>query len=176
MSILGTLFDYPKEEIIRKLRGESEFPDGSPYSGDMLVDLAKPCTMRYDDLNTSVNIDVLANACHLDSGMPVLIGKSRIKDLNIARETPSKKHVIGDHVLALSVHGESSFAGQGIVSESLGMAGLSHFTNGGTIHIILNNQVGYTTPASHTRATRYASDVAKFADIPIIHVNGEHPK
>ncbi|KAJ2551667.1 hypothetical protein EV175_003608 [Coemansia sp. RSA 1933] len=176
MSILGALFGYPKEEIIRKLRGGSEFPDGSPYSGDMLVDLAKPCTVRYDDLDSTVNIDILANACHLDSGMPVGIGKSRTKDLNIAQETPDKGHVIGDHVLALSVHGDSSFSGQGIVAESLGMAGLSHFTNGGTIHIVLNNQVGYTTPASHTRATRYASDVAKFADIPIIHVNGEHPE
>ncbi|KAJ1667672.1 hypothetical protein IW140_001272 [Coemansia sp. RSA 1813] len=176
MSILSALFGYPKDEIIRKLRGGSEFPDGSPYSGDMLVDLAKPCTIHYDDLDSSVNIDVLSNACHLDSGMPVGIGKSRIKDLNIAQENPGKKYVIGDHVLALSVHGDSSFAGQGIVAESLGMAGLSHFTNGGTIHIVLNNQVGYTTPASHTRATRYASDVAKFADIPIIHVNGEHPE
>ncbi|KAJ2521864.1 hypothetical protein H4217_001113 [Coemansia sp. RSA 1939] len=176
MSILGALFGYPKEEIIRKLRGGSEFPDGSPCTGDMLVDLAKPCGIRYDDLDMTVNIDVLSNACHLDSGTPVGIGKSRIKDINIAQEKPSRKHVIGDHVLPLSVHGDSSFSGQGIVTESLGMAGLSHFTNGGTIHIVLNNQVGYTTPASHTRATRYASDVAKFADIPIIHVNGEHPE
>ncbi|KAI9505841.1 hypothetical protein GGI25_001249 [Coemansia spiralis] len=176
MSILATLFGYPKEEIIRKLRGGSEFPNESPYTGDMLVDLSKNGTVRYADLDSTINVDVLSNACHLESSMPVGIGKSRIKDINIARANPEKEHVIGDNVMPISIHGDSSFAGQGIVAESLGMAGLSHFTNGGTIHIVLNNQVGYTTPTSHTRATRYSSDIAKFADIPIIHVNGEFPE
>ncbi|KAJ2491556.1 hypothetical protein IWW37_002228 [Coemansia sp. RSA 2050] len=176
MSLLAALFGYPKDELLRKLRGGSEFPDGSPWTGDMLVDLAKPGTVRYDDLNATVNIDVLWNACHLESGTPVGMGKSRIKDINMARAKKNKNHTIGDHVLAVSVHGDSSFAGQGVVAESLGMSGLAHFTNGGTVHVVNNNQIGYTTPASHTRMTRYASDIAKFADIPIIHVNGEHPE
>ncbi|KAJ2110321.1 hypothetical protein IW146_005955 [Coemansia sp. RSA 922] len=176
ISLLGTLFGYPKDELLRKLRGGNEFPDGSPWTGDMVVDLAKPGTVRYDDLDTTVNVDVLWNACHLESGTPVGMGKSRIKDINIARTMKNKSHTIGDHVLAVSVHGDSSFAGQGVVAESLGMSGLAHFTNGGTVHVVNNNQIGYTTPASHTRTTRYASDIAKFADIPVIHVNGEHPE
>lgn len=176
MSLLGVLFGYPKDELFRKLRGGSEFSNGSPLTGDMLVDLAKPGLVHYPDLNTSVNVDVLWNACHLESGTPVGMGKSRTRDINIARAKKNANHTIGDHVMAVSLHGDSSFAGQGVVAESLAMGGLSHFTNGGTIHIIINNQVGFTTPASHTRATRYASDMAKFADIPIIHVNGDYPE
>ncbi|KAJ2613997.1 hypothetical protein H4S08_001922 [Coemansia sp. RSA 1365] len=176
MSILASLFDYPKDELIRKLLGGSEFSNESPFSGDMLVDLAKPATLSYLDTSTPVNVDILWNACHLESGMPVGMGKSRTKDLNIAKSRQTQNHTIGDHVLPISLHGDSSFAGQGIVAESLGMSGLAHFTNGGTIHIVINNQVGYTTPASHTRTTRYASDIAKFADVPVIHVNGDYPE
>ncbi|KAJ2454845.1 hypothetical protein EV183_001264 [Coemansia sp. RSA 2336] len=176
MSILANLFEYPLDELMRKLRGGSEFSDNSPHTGDMLVDLAKPAALHYPGVQSPVNIDVLWNACHLESGMPVGMGKSRTKDINIARAKNNHQHVMGDHVLPISVHGDSSFAGQGIVAESLSMSGLTHFTNGGTVHIVLNNQVGYTTPASHTRTTRYASDIAKFADIPVIHVNGEHPE
>ncbi|KAJ2008180.1 hypothetical protein GGI04_001230 [Coemansia thaxteri] len=176
MSLLATLFGYPIDELLRKLRGGSEFPDDSPYTGDMLVDLAKPASVDYPDIGASVNVDVLWNACHLESGTPVGMGKSRVKDINIARAKKSEEHIIGDHVLPVSVHGDSSFAGQGVVAESLAMSGLAHFTNGGTIHVVINNQIGYTTPASHTRTTRYASDIAKFANIPIIHVNGEHPE
>ncbi|KAJ2786988.1 hypothetical protein GGI15_001094 [Coemansia interrupta] len=176
MSLLAALFEYPKDELLRKLHGGSEFPDDSPYTGDMLVDLAKSATLHYPDIETPINVDVLWNACHLESGTPVGMGKSRTKDLNIARRKKDPNYVIGDNVLAVSLHGDSSFAGQGVIAESLSMAGLSHFNNGGTIHIVNNNQIGYTTPASHTRTTRYASDIAKFADIPIIHVNGEHPE
>ncbi|KAJ2359195.1 hypothetical protein GGF43_000217 [Coemansia sp. RSA 2618] len=169
MSILANLLEYPRDELLRKLRGESEFSDGSPHSGDMLVDLAKSVTLQYPGADFPINIDVLWNACHLESGMPVGMGKSRTKDINIAQAKNNQSHTIGDHVLPVSLHGDSSFAGQGIVAESLGMSGLAHFTNGGTVHVVINNQIGYTTPASHTRTTRYASDVAKFADIPIIH-------
>ncbi|KAJ2393127.1 hypothetical protein GGI05_002507, partial [Coemansia sp. RSA 2603] len=176
MSLLAALFEYPKDELLRKLHGGSEFPDDSPYTGDILVDLAKSATLHYPDIQTPINVDVLWNACHLESGTPVGMGKSRTKDLNIARRKKDPNYVIGDNVLAVSLHGDSSFAGQGVIAESLSMAGLSHFNNGGTIHIVNNNQIGYTTPASHTRTTRYASDIAKFADIPIIHVNGEHPE
>ncbi|KAJ1726744.1 hypothetical protein LPJ61_004988, partial [Coemansia biformis] len=176
MNILSTLFSYPLDEIVRKFRGGSEFPDGSPYTGDMLVDLAKDAVVTIPGVSTPVNVDIVYNACHLESGTPVGMGKSRIKDINIASARSSHNHVVGDHVLPISVHGDSGFAGQGIVAESLGMSGLTHFTNGGTVHVVLNNQVGYTTPASHTRTTRYASDIAKFAEIPIIHVNGENPE
>ncbi|KAJ2197912.1 hypothetical protein IW144_002173 [Coemansia sp. RSA 522] len=176
LGILTSLFEYPKDEVLRKLRGGSEFSDGSPHTGDMVVDLAKSATLNYPGIDSPINVDILCNACHLDSGMPIGMGKSRTKDINIARAKNNQNHTIGDHVLPVSLHGDSSFAGQGIVAESLGMSGLTHFTNGGTVHVIINNQVGYTTPASHTRTTRYASDIAKFVDIPIIHVNGDYPE
>ncbi|KAJ2233850.1 hypothetical protein IWW45_003877 [Coemansia sp. RSA 485] len=176
MSLLAALFEYPKDELLRKLHGGSEFPNDSMHTGDMLVDLAKPGTISYPDVASPINVDVLWNACHLESGTPVAMGKSRTKDINIARKKKDPNYVLGDNVLAVSLHGDSSFAGQGVVAESLSMSGLSHFTNGGTIHIINNNQIGYTTPSSHTRMTRYASDIAKSFDMPVIHVNGENPE
>ncbi|KAJ2725288.1 hypothetical protein GGI07_001422 [Coemansia sp. Benny D115] len=176
MSILATLFGYPLDELLRKLHGGSEFSDDSPHTGDILVDLAKPGVVRYPDIESPINIDVLWNACHLESGTPVGMGKSRTKDINIARSKNNPNYIIGDNVLPISLHGDSSFAGQGVIAESLAMAGLAHFNNGGTIHVINNNQVGYTTPASHTRTTRYASDIAKAVDMPVIHVNGEYPE
>ncbi|KAJ2881996.1 hypothetical protein FB639_002491, partial [Coemansia asiatica] len=176
MSLLAALFEYPRDELLRKLHGGSEFPNDSPHTGDMLVDLAKPGTISYPDIASAINVDVLWNACHLESGTPVGMGKSRAKDIKIARKKKDPNYIIGDNVLSVTLHGDSSFAGQGVVAESLGMSGLSHFTNGGTIHIINNNQIGYTTPSSHTRMTRYASDIAKSFDMPIIHVNGENPE
>ncbi|KAI8324422.1 dehydrogenase E1 and transketolase domain-containing protein 1 [Martensiomyces pterosporus] len=175
-TILTGLFGYPVDEVFRKLQGGSEFPNDSAFTGDMHVDLSRPGVVSYPDSKTPISIDVVSNACHLESGMPVAMGKSRVKDINLARFKSAENHTIGDNVLPIALHGDSSFAGQGIVAESLAMSGLAHFTNGGTIHVVINNQVGYTTPASHTRSTRYASDIAKFADIPIIHVNGEHPE
>ncbi|KAJ1891373.1 hypothetical protein LPJ66_006958, partial [Kickxella alabastrina] len=176
VSILPTLFNYPKDELLRKITGSSEFADDSPHTGDIILDVPKLTTIQYSDIDLPVNVEVMWNACHLESGMPVSMGKSRTKDIGISRSKMDPDYIIGDNVLSVSLHGDSGFAGQGIVAESLSMSGLAHFTNGGTIHIINNNQVGYTTPPSHTRTTRYASDIAKFADIPVIHVNGEHPE
>ncbi|KAJ2777901.1 hypothetical protein H4R18_004913 [Coemansia javaensis] len=176
INILTTLFGYPLDVAMRKIRGGSEFPDKSPHTGDMLVDLSGISTLSIPDVDMPIEVEIAANACHLETGTPVGMGKSRARDIGIARAKSNDRHAIGDHVLPISVHGDSGFSGQGIVAESLGMSGLAHFNNGGTIHVVLNNQIGYTTPASHTRTTRYASDIAKFANVPVIHVNGEDPE
>ncbi|ORX72908.1 Thiamin diphosphate-binding protein [Linderina pennispora] len=176
MTLLATVFGYSEAEIVHKLRGGSEFPIGSLHTGDIMADLGKPVVLTYPESSTPVNVDIVRNGCHLNSSMPVAVGKSRTKDVNIAKTRRSDRYMVGDHVLAITVHGDASFEAQGIVAETLGMSGLAHFTNGGTIHIVLNNQVGYTTPVSHGRSTRYASDIAKFADIPIIHCEWRAPR
>ncbi|ORZ31198.1 Transketolase, pyrimidine binding domain-domain-containing protein [Catenaria anguillulae PL171] len=83
---------------------------------------------------------------------------------------------LGDRVMCVQMHGDAAFAGQGVVAETLGLSNLPHYTCGGSVHVIVNNQVGYTTPAVNARSSRYASDVGKMINAPVIHVNGDHPE
>lgn len=83
---------------------------------------------------------------------------------------------LGDKVLCVQLHGDAAFAGQGVVAESLGLSGLPHYGSGGTIHIIVNNNIGYTTPATFARSSIYSSDIGKAIGCPILHVNGDHPE
>ena len=83
---------------------------------------------------------------------------------------------LGDKILCVQLHGDAAFAGQGVVAESLGLSGLPHYGSGGTVHIIVNNNIGYTTPASFARSSIYSSDIGKAVGCPIIHVNGDHPE
>ena len=83
---------------------------------------------------------------------------------------------LGDRVLCVQLHGDAAFSGQGVVAESLGLSGLPHYGSGGTVHIIVNNNIGYTTPASFARSSVYASDVGKMIGCPILHVNGDYPE
>ncbi|KAJ1951779.1 hypothetical protein GGI12_006403, partial [Dipsacomyces acuminosporus] len=119
LTALACLFEYPEEELFRKVQGGSEFPNGSPLTGDMFVDLARYSAISYPDIGKQMNFDIINNACHLESSMPVAMGKSRVKDINLAKAKNSKNHMIGDNVMAISLHGDSGFAGQGIVAEAL---------------------------------------------------------
>ncbi|KAJ1932032.1 hypothetical protein GGF37_007194, partial [Kickxella alabastrina] len=119
VSILSTLFNYPKDELLRKITGGSEFADDSPHTGDIILDVPKLTTIQYSDIDSPVNVEVMWNACHLESGMPVSMGKSRTKDIGISRSKMDPDYIIGDNVLSVSLHGDSGFAGQGIVAESL---------------------------------------------------------
>ena len=83
---------------------------------------------------------------------------------------------LGDRVLCVQLHGDAAFAGQGVVAESLGLSGLPHYGSGGTVHIIVNNNIGYTTPAHFARSSIYSSDIGKAIGCPILHVNGDHPE
>lgn len=88
--------------------------------------------------------------------------------------TSSGKH--GDGVLCLQVHGDASVTGQGVVAETFGLSGSPHFTVGGSVHLIVNNQIGFTTEAERGRSSEYCSDVGKAAGCPILHVNGDYPE
>ena len=78
--------------------------------------------------------------------------------------------------MALLIHGDAAFAGEGITQETLNLSGLSAYRVGGTLHVIVNNQIGFTTSSAETRSSRYASDIAKMLQMPIFHVNGEDPE
>ena len=116
-----------------------------------------------------VHLSLCFNPSHLEYVNPVVLGRVRAKQDRMGDELRSRK-------CAILIHGDSAFAGEGIVQETLNLSQLSAYATGGTIHVIVNNQIGFTTPPSESRSTTYATDVAKMLQIPIFHVNGEDPE
>jgi 2-oxoglutarate dehydrogenase complex dehydrogenase (E1) component-like enzyme len=112
---------------------------------------------------------MLHNPSHLEAVNPVSQGKTRAK-------MDSAGDAAGDRHLCLQLHGDAAFSGQGIVPEALALSQLPGFTVGGAVHMIVNNQIGFTTTKENGRSSLYASDVARIIDCPVIHVNGENPE
>ncbi len=115
-----------------------------------------------------IQLNLCFNPSHLEFVGPVVLGRVR-----------SRQDRMGEHFtrcMAVIIHGDAAFAGQGVVQEMLNMSEIPGFRTGGTLHIILNNQIGFTTDPSQARSSHYATDVAKMLQIPIFHVNGEHPE
>lgn len=122
---------------------------------------------------------MLHNSSHLEAVNPASMGKVRSKLQRLgegayaATQTPD---VAKQTVLNVQLHGDAAFAGQGVNQEMLMMAGTAHFDVGGTVHMIVNNQIGFTTPGDRGRQTRYCSDLAKSIAAPVFHVNGDDPE
>eukprot|EP00331_Platyophrya_macrostoma_P030762 CAMPEP_0176456844 /NCGR_PEP_ID=MMETSP0127-20121128/31545_1 /TAXON_ID=938130 /ORGANISM="Platyophrya macrostoma, Strain WH" /LENGTH=1003 /DNA_ID=CAMNT_0017846911 /DNA_START=45 /DNA_END=3056 /DNA_ORIENTATION=+ len=116
-----------------------------------------------------MNLNILANPSHLEAGNPVVAG-------NVRAFQDFVKDTTRDKVLAIILHGDAAFAGQGVVYETMQMQDLIDFTVGGTIHVVINNQIGFTTTPKEARTGLYSTDVAKAVDAPIIHVNGDEPE
>ena len=114
----------------------------------------------------SVHISLVANPSHLEAVNPVVEGKAR-----------AKQHYLGDEersrVLPILLHGDAAFSGQGVVFETMGMSDLHNYTTGGTVHLVVNNQIGFTTDPRSSRSSPYCTDVAKAIQAPIFHVNGD---
>ncbi len=119
--------------------------------------------------NNKVTVHLAPNPSHLEIINPVVLGMARV----IRDENPSLNF---EKVLPILIHGDAAFAGQGVVQEILNCSDLVGYTNGGTIHVIINNQIGFTTTAESGRSTPYATDVAKMSQCPILHVNGDDPE
>jgi len=148
------------------------FADNHPEwhfgSGDVKYHLGYS-TDRVTTSGNHVHLTLAFNPSHLEWVNPVVEGRARAKqDRRGDRE--------GRRVMPLLIHGDAAFMGQGVVAETLNMAGLSGYRTGGTVHVIVNNQVGFTTDPSDARSTRYASDIARMLKIPVFHVNGEDPE
>ncbi|KAI7812207.1 2-oxoadipate dehydrogenase complex component E1 [Triplophysa rosa] len=174
LNLLTGLLQFPPELMFRKMRGLSEFPENSPSIGDVLSHLTSKVELDFG-AGHPLNVTMLPNPSHLEAINPITVGKTRgrqqVQQNGDYSSDPNSQP--GDKVICLQVHGDASFSGQGIVPETFTLANLPHFRVGGSIHMIVNNQVGYTTPSERGRSSLYCSDVGKMVGCAIIHVNGD---
>jgi 2-oxoglutarate dehydrogenase E1 component len=168
MNVLTTIMGKPYVELLSIFGGNVDFPEGLETSGDVKYHLGVSC-----DRETpygKVHMSLLANPSHLEAVDPVVVGKVRAK-LDIRGDIDEKRSVLG-----VMLHGDAAFAGQGLVPEVLALSELRGYRTGGTVHIVVNNQIGFTTSPKYSRFTPYPTDVAKAVQAPIFHVNGDDPE
>ena len=167
LNVLANVMAKPFRAIFNEFRGGSAHPDEVEGSGDVKYHLGASSDREFDD--NRVHLSLTANPSHLEIVDPVVLGKVRAKQ----DQLHDKER---DQVLPLLLHGDAAFAGQGVVAECLGLSGLRGHRTGGSIHFIVNNQIGFTTAPRFSRSSPYPSDVAKMIDAPIFHVSGDDPE
>ncbi|THH09666.1 hypothetical protein EW145_g1851 [Phellinidium pouzarii] len=175
LNFLTDLLQISPSSLFHKIKGGSEIPEELGYSGDVVSHLVANPTLQYGTPARPLKVSLLPNPSHLEAVDPVALGKTRAKQFALIKEAdPECK--LGDKVMCVQLHGDASFTGQGVVMESLGLSNLPHFTSGGSVHLVVNNNIGYTTPASSARSSLYCSDIGKMINAPVLHVNGDHPE
>ncbi|KAJ3380793.1 putative 2-oxoglutarate dehydrogenase E1 component DHKTD1, mitochondrial [Lobulomyces angularis] len=176
MNLLTGSMNFSPTQLFHKVKGNSELPVGTPGIGDVISHLAKSVDLDFKH-GKSIHVSLLHNPSHLEAANPVAMGKTRAKQLDLLKKgTAGSGCSLGDRILCVQLHGDSAFTGQGVVTETLGLSNLPHYCCGGSIHLIVNNQVGYTTTPMNGRSTVYSSDIAKMINAPVIHVNADHPE
>ncbi|RLQ89087.1 2-oxoglutarate dehydrogenase E1 component [Notoacmeibacter ruber] len=176
LNVLSQVMAKPHRAIFHEFKGGSFKPDEVEGSGDVKYHLGASSDREFDGNN--VHLSLTANPSHLEIVDPVVLGKARAKqDQHFNRKhedvVPLEERV---KVLPVLIHGDAAFAGQGVVSECLGLSGLRGHRVGGSLHFIINNQIGFTTNPRFSRSSPYPSDVAKMIEAPILHVNGDDPE
>ncbi|MEJ1161870.1 2-oxoglutarate dehydrogenase E1 component [Prosthecomicrobium sp. N25] len=176
LNVLANVMGKPHRIIFHEFKGGSAAPDEVEGSGDVKYHLGASSDREFD--NNKVHLSLTANPSHLEIVDPVVLGKARAKQDQLA-DKPRGDVVSLDQrarVLPLLIHGDAAFAGQGVVAECLGLSGLRGHRTAGSIHFIINNQIGFTTNPRFSRSSPYPSDVAKMIEAPIFHVNGDDPE
>ncbi len=168
LNVLGNVMSKPYRQIFHEFQGGSSTPSDVEGSGDVKYHLGASSDREFDA--NKVHLSLTANPSHLEAVDPVVLGKSRAKQQQLG-DTITRASV-----LPLLMHGDAAFAGQGVVSECFAMSGTKGFRTGGTIHFIVNNQIGFTTAPIYSRSSPYPSDVALMVQAPIFHVNGDDPE
>ncbi len=168
MNVLAQVMAKPHRAIFHEFKGGSFAPDEVEGSGDVKYHLGASSDREFDGNN--VHLSLAANPSHLEISDPVVLGKVRAKQDQLGDVVERSM------VLPLLIHGDAAFAGQGVVAECFGLSGLKGHRTGGSLHFIINNQIGFTTYPRYSRSSPYPSDVAKMIEAPIIHVNGDHPE
>ena len=168
LNLLCQVMGKPHRAVFHEFKGGSFTPDEVEGSGDVKYHLGASSDRDFD--GNQVHLSLTANPSHLEIVDPVVLGKVRAKQ--------DQWHDIVERtmVLPLLIHGDAAFAGQGVVAECFGLSGLKGHRTGGSIHFIINNQIGFTTYPRYSRSSPYPSDSAKMIEAPIIHVNGDDPE
>jgi len=166
LNVLANVMGKPFRAIFSEFFGKT-VSSKKDFEGDVKYHLGASSNREFD--GNSVHISLTDNPSHLEAVNPVVLGQVRAKQF-FHKDKERKK------VIPVLMHGDAAFAGQGIVAECFAMSGLPGHNIGGTIHIIVNNQIGFTTAPRFARSSPYPSDVAKIAQAPIFHVNGDDPE
>ncbi|MBP7001226.1 2-oxoglutarate dehydrogenase E1 component [Amaricoccus sp.] len=167
LSVLANVLSKPYRAIFNEFQGGSFKPDEVEGSGDVKYHLGASSDREFD--GNVVHLSLTANPSHLEAVDPVVLGKVRAKQAQ-------KNDVNRTKVLPILLHGDAAFAGQGVVAECFGLSGLKGHRTGGTIHIVVNNQIGFTTAPMYSRSSPYPTDIALMVEAPIFHVNGDDPE
>ena len=169
LNVLTQVMGKPHRALFHEFKGGSANPDAVEGSGDVKYHLGASSDREFD--NNKIHLSLTANPSHLEIVDPVVLGKVRAKQDQ--HGDPPDMRI---SVLPLLMHGDAAFAGQGVVAECFSLSDLKGYRTGGSLHFIVNNQIGFTTYPRYSRSSPYPSDVAKMIDAPIFHVNGDDPE
>ncbi|HEX9524314.1 MAG TPA: 2-oxoglutarate dehydrogenase E1 component, partial [Reyranella sp.] len=153
--------------LFSEFQGRSSQPEEMRGSGDVKYHLGASADREFD--GTTVHVSLAPNPSHLEAVNPVVLGKARAKQ-------DQRGDTERSQVMAILMHGDAAFAGQGLVAESLDLSDLGGYRIGGTIHFVVNNQIGFTTLPTYSRSGPYCTEIAKIVQAPILHVNGDDPE
>jgi 2-oxoglutarate dehydrogenase E1 component len=167
LNVLTNVMGKPFTAVFSEFQGVSAVPNDVQGSGDVKYHLGTSADREFD--GNTIHLSLTANPSHLELVDPVVIGKVRAKQIQ-------RNDNDGTKVMPLLLHGDAAFAGQGIIPETLMMSELPGYRVGGTMHIVINNQIGFTTMPKFSRSGPYCTDVAKMLSAPIFHVNGDDPE
>ncbi|WP_145718719.1 2-oxoglutarate dehydrogenase E1 component [Mesorhizobium tianshanense] len=176
LNVLSQVMAKPHRAIFHEFKGGSAAPDEVEGSGDVKYHLGASSDREFD--GNKVHLSLTANPSHLEIVDPVVMGKARAKQDSLFGRSREEIVPLEERakVLPLLLHGDAAFAGQGVIAEILGLSGLRGHRVAGTLHFIINNQIGFTTNPRFSRSSPYPSDVAKMIEAPIFHVNGDDPE
>jgi len=169
LNVLGNVFRKPLKKIFSEFHGKYDDHSNeiSQFSGDVKYHLGTYFERTYSS-GKKISLDILPNPSHLECVNPVVMGKTRAKQ-HFKNDSSREENV------AILLHGDAAFAGQGVVYESMQMSNLDNYTTGGVVHVVCNNQIGFTTAPHDSRSTPWCTDIGKSIEAPIIHVNAEDP-
>jgi 2-oxoglutarate dehydrogenase E1 component len=168
LNVLVNVVKKPFSAVFSEFKGTSATPEDVQGSGDVKYHLGTSTDVEIG--GRTVHLSLQPNPSHLEAVDPVVVGKVRARQ-DMAGDTKTRRTVMG-----IQIHGDAAFAGQGVVYETLAMSQLIGYRTGGSIHIVTNNQIGFTTVPAHAYSGLYCTDVAKSIQVPILHVNGDDPE
>ncbi len=167
LTLLTTILGMPYRGILSKFQGNLNDPNEVLGSGDVKYHLGVSSDREFE--GKKIHLSLAPNPSHLEAVDPVVVGRVRAKQTQLSDKNNEK-------TFALLIHGDAAMAGQGIVAETFAMSQLRGFRTGGTIHFVINNQIGFTTMPFYGRSAPYCTEIAKMVQAPIFHVNGDNPE